>query len=387
MYKYCLGLVFLLALSHIVQAQVYKCENDAGEINFSDEPCSKGERSERLNWLKGTASGKKNKKKSVNYSVSTQAKKTSKKAKKNNEAFVLLSLLTTTQLELETVTLRSTLNGESSDAPELILSDGIIVDLLRVKKIIITHNYGKSRIQIRFIMDDGYEEVKTIKAPYPVISGAAKIGRFSKSLLDIKQIEFFNSKILLSHAHKKTLKNKSAIGKKVPVEKIPPQSTLTSNKETPVIELDLSQQTPSGKAQTNTQAKTTAKTKTLAKKPKVKVTDTKPTGLTKSTGIQVEFTNKKKVNLQHDNLASSKGDKNSRAKYFILSDKEQIAYTDIKTIKIRPTSNQLLVAVELKTKEIKMEVMSKPFTRVVGKSNSGKFDHSLSEIKSISFQR
>ena len=374
MLKKCfLGFIFLLVLSHSVQAQVYKCENEAGEINFSDEPCAKGETGERLKWLKGAASNKKSKKnKRAMNRVPAQADKTAKKAKKNNKAYVLLSLLTTTQLELETASLRSSLQGEKTDVPELMLSDGITIDLLKVDKIIINHKYGKNKMQARFIMADGYEEVKILKKPFPVISGEAKIGRFSKSLQDIKQIEFFNSKILLRTTAKKSLKNKSSARKKVPSDK----KVLSEKNESPVIELDLSHQI-SSRAPDN-----------VVKKPKIKVVGKHSANKSQTSGIQVDFVNEKKMTLQRKALSSSKGRQKSRAQHFLVSDKEQIPYDAIKTVKVRPTANnQLLVAVELKTREIRMEVMSPPFTRIIGKSDSGVFDHSLLDIKSISFQR
>ena len=379
--KWFLGFIFLLILNHSVQAQVYKCENDAGDINFSDEPCAKGETGERLNWLKGAASNKKSKKnkRSMNR-VSAQANKTAKKAKKNNKAYVLLSLLTTTQLELETASLRSSLQGEKTDVPELMLSDGITIDLLKVNKIIINHKYGKNKMQARFIMADGYEEVKIIKKPFPVISGEAKIGRFSKSLQDIKQIEFFNSKILLRTAAKKSLKNKSSARKKVPLDK----KALAEKNESPVIELDLSHQISSQTSKNKN--KTTVNN--VAKKPEIKVVGKHSANKSQTSGIQVDFVNETKMTLQRKVLSSSKGRQKSRGQHFLVSDKEQIPYDAIKTIKVRPTAkNQLLVAVELKTREIRMEVMSAPFTRIIGKSDSGVFDHSLLDIKSISFQR
>ena len=77
--KWCTGFIFFLLLSHLAQAQVYKCENNLGEINFSDEPCAKGETGERLKWLKGAAAKKKSKR-SV-YGVSSGAKRTAEKAK------------------------------------------------------------------------------------------------------------------------------------------------------------------------------------------------------------------------------------------------------------------------------------------------------------------
>ncbi|MCK5648231.1 MAG: hypothetical protein KAI22_05075, partial [Gammaproteobacteria bacterium] len=125
-----------------------------------------------------------------------------------------------------------------------------------------------------------------------------------------------------------------------------------------------------------------------AKKPAIKVVNKKSVNHSQLSTIQVDFVNEEKMFLQREALSSSKGNQKSRGQHFLVSDKEQIPYKAIKTIKVRPTTkNQLLVAVELKTKEIKMEVMSPPFTRIIGKTESGAFDHSLLEIKSISFQR
>ena len=374
------GLVFLLIMSQSIQAQIYKCENEAGEINFSDEPCSKGETGQRLNWLKGTTSAKKKKqinKRSPDY-VSARAKKIAKKAKRNNEAYVLLSLLTTTQLELNTASLRSSLAGKITDAPELLLPDGITVDLLKVDKILFTYRSGKNEVQARFIMDDGYEEVKWIKKPFPVISGEAKIGRFSKSLGDIKRIEFFNSKKLLKKSGKESSVGKQPSAKKQPsAGKASSKNTTISNKSVPVIDLDLSHQMTSKVPQRELIGIN------QLKKPKIKVVNNKS-----GSGIQVDFVNNKKITLQRGSLSSSKGSQQSRGQHFVISDKTQIPYADIKMIKVRPTAkNQLIVAIELKTKEIKMEVMSPPFTRIIGQSSAGSFEHSLLEIKSISFQR
>ena len=88
-------------------------------------------------------------KKSLKTSRSQRA---AQKAEKNNEAYVLLSLKTTTQLELETNSLRSTLYDEVTELPELVLSDGIIVDLLIVNKILISHKYGEKQLHVKFII-------------------------------------------------------------------------------------------------------------------------------------------------------------------------------------------------------------------------------------------
>ena len=382
------------AMNQALWAQVFKCEAENGKISFSDEPCAKGESSSRLNWLKGaTSTGKKKYK--AKKKVSRESK-TAKKAKKENEAYVLLSLLTTTQLELETASLRSSLNGERSDAPELILSDGIIVDLLKVDKIILNSKYAREGIQARFIMDDGYSEVKILKKPYPVISGSAKIGRFSKSLDDIKQIEFFNSKKLLKLRAKQQKKQhlakekasptkiKKAEAKKTHSKSKPKPSpkvaSVNTQSDTPVIELDLTAQV----AKEMTTAKKKPQVKVVAKSQST--TKTQPV-ISPETPISVRFTNDKVMALKKQGLSSSKGKQKKTEQYFILSEKEKIAYADIKAIKIRPTSNKasLIVAIELKSKEIRMEVMSRPFTRIIARSRSSRFDHSLLEIKAINF--
>jgi len=371
--KQLIAFIFLLFTSHAVQAQVYKCENNMGEINFSDEPCSRGETSTRLNGIKSTPSSKQKKQ----SSRSVQTKKTAKKARKNNEAYVLLSLLTTTQLELETATLRSSLADETTESPELLLPDGITVDLLKVDKILLSRTQtSKSKLKAQFIMNDGFKQEIFIKKPYPVISGEAKIGRFSKSLGDIKVIEFFNSKKLL-----KARSNKKIVQKES-------KKTTTANKkpkppaqnETPVIELDLSNEIkPSS-----------------VSKPEIKVVSgknsptKKPTSIKKaSSKIQVDFVNEKKAWLNKSSLGSSRNNNQANGHKFILNDSEHIPYDKIKSIRVRPTSDKsrLVVAVALKNGEIKMENMSQPFTRVLGNTGSGSFDHSLLDIKSISFQR
>ncbi len=368
-------ILLILLFSFSVQAQVYKCENDAGEIKFSDEPCSKGEDSKRLDWLKGATSTykKKIKRKSAR---AIQAQKTAKKAKKANEAYVLLSLLTTTQLELKTASLKSSLKDQVTTGPELLLSDGLTIDLLKVDKIIMAYQSNTRKLQARFIMDDGYEELKILDKPFPKLSGEAKIGRFEKSLEDIKQIQFFNSKKLLEEhpiAKKSTLASKPELSQKnSTIEK-----TSIVQTDVPVIELDLSHQVASVPA------------KKLTKNPKVKVVNQKK--LIKEISkadVLVDLVNKTQFVLKKTGMSSSKGDKQSRGQHFFISDKQQIPYDSIKTIKVRPTSKkQLIVAVELKSKEIKMEVMSPPFTRIIGKSDSGPFNHSLAELISISFKR
>lgn len=393
MAKQFLSVIFFLLISQSLSARVYKCENDAGDINFSDEPCARGETTEQLDWLKGATGKKPQKKKPSHQSSSSQAKRVAQKARKNNQAYVLLSLLTTTQLELETATLRSSLDGELSEAPELLLADGITVDFLKLDKIIITYRLGDDSLKVRFIMADGYEEVKILQPPYPVISGAARIGSFRKSLQDIKQIQFFNSAKLLAQAQRKSAASKTkkhvssqtkklkASSSKIPVRK----------EKSPVVELDLTYQlSESEKKKAMSASQPHA---SHSKKPVIKVIDR--SGANKMSAvrsakhlsaIQVNFVNDNKVNLQREQLASSKGKLKSRPNHFILSDKLQIPYNDISSIKIRPASQQLLVAVKLKSKEIKMEAMTSPFTRITGNSSSGKkFDYSLLEIKAINF--
>ena len=381
-----LALLVLISFAHMASAQVYKCESDAGNIIFSDEPCKKGEYSTRLNWLKTKPSGQKSRK--ASDSVSSRAKKTARKAKRNNEAYVLLSLLTTTQLELETASLRSSLRDEETDGPELILSDGITVDLLKVDKMLMSSSLGKNKMRVRFIMNDGYEEEKIITRPYPVITGEAKIGRFSKSLDDIKRIEFFNSeKLLKARGDKLALKKrkKSRGSKKT--------DTDTKSDETPVIELDLSHEVRSEKTFVPkvrpVTAKKTAKDTSLPVK-KLTPNNVKQTSKPPSEKrIPVVFSNDKKTSLIRSSLGSSRGSQTTAGQQFILNDREHIPFDKIKSIRVRPTGdkNKLVVAVALKTGEIKMENMSQPFTRIQGETGSGRFNYSLLEIKSISFQR
>lgn len=370
--------VSLLLLSNVLQAQIYKCENSTGETNFSDEPCVKGENSTRLKNLEFNTPKRHQgqdqamqQKKSLKTS---RSQRTAQKAEKNNEAYVLLSLKTTTQLELETNSLRSTLYDEVTELPELVLSDGIIVDLLIVNKILISHKYGEKQLRVKFIMDDGYEETKIIKKPFPIITGKAKIGRFSKSLGDIKQIEFFNSAKLRkerSESEKLLSKNKIKKQNNTMVKETKQQST--------VIELDLSHQLEAKQSTDNKKIKQGKSLKKPEKEPKPAPEMTNK--------VQVVLVDDRKIRLIKSSLNSSREGKKSSATGFILNDHETIPFTQIKAIKIRPTQdkNSLVVAVSLKSGEIKMENMSRPFTRISAASEADVFDRSLLNIKSISF--
>jgi len=359
-------LISLLLISATIQAQVYKCVNSAGEIRFSDEGCKKGESSSRLKWLNNSPSAYKKK----IDPVVLQAKKTARKAKKSNKAYVILSLITTTQLELETATVRTSYNDESTEAPELILPDGITVDLLKVDKIILSSQYGKKSIKARFIMADGYQETKILKKPYPVISGAAKIGRFSKSLGDIKKIEFFNSqKLLQERADKPKIVQKKRKLKSKP-----------EKKNIPVIDLDLTHEIVNEKPLN----KSKPEIKVAAKNDPQK-NSRSATGQTNS--VEIQLTNNKKIIAQKTSLATTRGDQTSVKQYFIVDNRRQIPFNKIKQIKVRSmkTNSALLVAIELLDKEIKMEVMPAPYTRIIGTSSQGSFNYSLAEIKSMSF--
>jgi len=366
MYKnvfYFLQILSLLLIYSSVQAQVYKCENSIGEVRFSDEVCKKGESTRRLNWLSSSAKAPKNKPvKKTNNNVARQIAR-------NNEAYALLSLLTNTRLELDTVSLRSSYKDESTDAPELILPDGIIVDLLKVDKIILTSQRSKKRLKAHFIMLNGYEEVKILKSPYPIIKGKTQIGRFSQSLKDIKKIEFFNSKILWN----KTFASDNTPYRESISVKEKERATRKHLQKSPIIDLDLSHQ-----IQEQNQPKvvlTTAKPKPVEKVKQIQ------TGFP----IQVKLVNKQTLYLQESELTSSKGEQQSRGQHFIINDTIQIPFNTIKQIKIRPmaTNSALLVAIELMNKEIKMEVMLRPYTHLMGKSRAGQFERSLSDIKSI----
>ncbi len=361
-------------------ASVYKCEDDNGNIIFSDEPCKKGQSGTKLRWLKNTHSGSKSKK----NKVLTQEQKTARKAKKNNKAYVILSLLTTTKLELETSTLRCNLDGEQSDQPELMLSDGITVDLLDVDKILIKYKLGADELTVHFIMHDGYEETRVIKKPFPILSGEARLGSFSKSLEDIRQIEFFNSQKLRRTRDKQRKKHKQQLAR---TDKSKKTSTIKAGvrKEVPVIELDLSNEVTPDK---NAPAATSRpRIKVVPKN--VPVTDIPKPVIHSVEGkrLPLVFANGKTTFLKRDTLSSRKGDKAAPPGVFILNSKEQIPYTQIKSIRVRPTADKsrLVVAVALKSGEIKMENMSRPFTRIHGRSDKGEFEHSLLDIKSINF--
>ncbi len=367
------------------RASVYKCEDDNGNIIFSDEPCKKGQSGTKLRWLKNTHSASKSKK----NKVLTQEQKTARKAKKNNKAYVLLSLLTTTKLELETATLRSYLNGEASEHPELMLPDGIVVDLLDVDKMLINYKLGADELKVHFIMHDGYEETRIIKKPFPVLSGEARLGSFSKSLEDIKQIEFFNSQKLRkkrdrSQKQKKLAeKNKQKSLGDDPTEK----QTAKNKEEVPVIELDLSNEvipdknTPAPKPTSRPRIKVIPKNTPVTDVPKPVIHSVE------GKRLPLVFANGKTTFLKRGTLSSRKGDKAAPSGLFILNSKEQIPYTQIKSIRVRPTADKsrLVVAVALKSGEIKMENMSRPFTHIHGRSEQGVFDHSLLDIKSINF--
>ena len=408
-----MAIFLLMILSQAVQAQVYRCEKESGNIVFSDEPCAKGETSTRLDWLKANPATKK--KKSTATPVTT-ANKPVKKARKNNDAYVVLSLMTTTKLELETASLRSAVDDEKTEAPELVLPDGITVDLLMVDKMIMTYRLGKDKMQIRFIMEDGYEEVKTIHKPFPVLTGKARIGRFSKSLEDIKVIEFFNSEKLRRARGDKIVKRQKPKKSAMAVPKV-------TKKDVPVIELDLSDEVaetapvkmsrqapienydlgikkpspvPSSQqesteklavkeAEKRPMASTENKKQPVARKPLQK----QKQAPLPATHVPVLFVNDKKASVLRATLSSSKGDRQSKAGHFMLSDQEQIPFDKIRTIRVMPTADRskLVVAVALKDGETRMENMLPPFTRVAAKTDSGAFSHSLLEIRSISLQR
>lgn len=337
-------LLLMTLMMSSVQAQVYQCENSIGEIRFSDEICQKGETTRRLNWLN-----------SHTIPIKQEKNNVVRATRKMNEAYARLSLLTNTQVELKIASLRSSYQGELTKTPELILPDGVIVDLQHVNKIIVSPQYAKKKLKVRFIMTNGYEEVKLLKSPYPIIKGMTQIGRFSKSLQDIKKIEFFHSKQSWNNT----------------VEKYtPPVNNNVQN--SPIIELDLSGQ--------------------LAESPKSVPSQKKSIETPVSTHIgfpiQIKLVNKKILYLQKTGLSSSKGQQKSHDKHFIINDTIQIPFKTIKQIKIRPmtTNSALLVAIELVNKEIKMEVMLRPYTRIMGKSHAGLFEQSLFDIQSINIQ-
>ncbi len=300
------------------------------------------------------------------------------------------------------------------------LPDGIVVDLLDVDKMLINYKLGADELKVHFIMHDGYEETPIIKKPFPLLSGEARLGSFSKSLEDIKQIEFFNSQKLRKKRDRRQKQKKLAEkNKQKSLGDNPARKQAAKNKEeVPVIELDLSNEvTPDKNAQvkefTNIPGSKTVSNRSVQNPPTAHIVETTPapkpkpkprikvvpknepvTDIPKPVIHSVEgkrlplvFANGKTTFLKRGTLSSRKGDKAAPPGLFILNSKEQIPYTQIKSIRVRPTADKssLVVAVALKRGEIKMENMSRPFTRIHGHSDKGEFDHSLLDIKSINF--
>lgn len=384
-----IALLILFSFSSACSA-VYKCEDDFGRIRFSDEPCSRGESSTRVKGITSAAAKKRSPKREV---------KTSRKKIKSKEPVVLISLLTTTRLELKTASLSSSRGDESSQGIELVLPDGIKLDLTKVSTIRIRKSTRNNEIIAHIVMHDGFESIQTIPKPYPVISGDINIGRFSKSLQDIKTMEFFNSDKLPPKQKPDKIVNKPAA-----YPKNTAQSDHPDKQEVPVIELDLSE-----KSQSETTAKTVpgAKIKISAIPDRQNVsasTSISPDVITKSATVvpakkplprpvkqsqnaHVTLVNDSHINLQKSTMASQRG-KISAPQQLVLSNNVKISFKAIKQIKVRPTGDQsaIVVAVHLLTGEIKMENMSRPFTLVSGQSGSQHVSRSLLEIKSIHLQ-
>jgi hypothetical protein len=398
--------VILLILFSITSAwsAIYKCEDDFGQVKFSDESCSRGESSSRINWLKSSY-----KKPVKKHSTKSQAK-TSRNKIKTKDPVVLITLLTTTQLQLKTGSLTSSRGNESSDGIELVLPDGIRLDLTKVNTISIKKSTRNNEIIAYIVMEDGFESIQAIPKPYPVISADINIGRFSKSLEDIKTMYFFNSDKLpqplpqqLSQPIPQKQKKDNAVSQSKQKSHLK-SKTRSARQEVPVIELDLSDPEQSefsarsvaepkikisaipyrqnisdtDKAATNTAAKNTSKAenkKTVYRSKKY------------SQNAEVTLVNESRLSLRKNSMGSQRGTTAAPHK-LLLSNNVQIPYKEIKQIKVRPTSDKsaIVVAVHLLSGEIKMENMSRPFTLISGRNGSQNFSRSLLEIKSVRFQ-
>jgi len=350
------------AISH---AQIYKCKNKAGEINFSDEICVKGEKSTRLDMQISSPTLKGHRGKD---------EPTAPAKKVRTDAYTLISLLSRSQIELNTASIQSVLNGQTSELPELLLSDGIAIDLLNVDKIIISHVISTDKTSMQIIMQDGYRETKIISEPFPDIIGKTRIGSFRKSLEDIRQIEFFNSHKVPIKAMKESLRIKSqSLSAHQPTkDKIEATPKRQQRKESSkVIDLDLTREI-------ETKSTTQPIPQNIKKLPLPK----------KNFNMaQLIFIDDRQIEIEKRSIGSSREGHQTQTAHFILNAQDKIPFNEIKSIKVRPNKDksQLVVAVSLKSGEIKMENMAKPFTRIQVMSNMVTIDYSLLEIKSISF--
>jgi len=369
---------------------VYQCEDEFGGVKFSDEPCSRGESSKRINWLKSSYTNPAKK-----HNTKSQAKSSRKKIK-SSEPVVLVSLLTTTQLQIKTDTLTSSRGGETGEYLELLLADGIRLDLTKVNTIQIKKSTRNNEIIAHIVMSDGFENTQIIPEPYPIISGDINIGRFSKSLQDIKTMEFYNSSKLPQKYKKEKVVSQSKHQYQKQAQAQANNTNRSAKEEVPVIELDMSE-----KVQATTSAKPVADPKiktseipyrqsahTVAETA-ARPADQKPASRANQHSQNAELTlvNDRRLKLQKNTMGSQRGSAAAQNK-LILSKNVQVPYKDIKQIKIRPTADKsaVVVAVHLLTGEIKMENMSRPFTLISGQSGSQNFSGSLLEIKSVRFQ-
>lgn len=361
-------LLFIFIIFHysaISHAQIYKCKNKAGEINFSDEVCVKGEKSTRLDMQISTPTLKGHRGKDEPIAPLKKVR---------TDAYTLVSLLSRSQVELNTASIQSVLNGQTSELPELLLSDGIAIDLLNVDKITISHVISTDKTSMQIIMQDGYQETKIISEPFPDIIGKARIGSFRKSLEDIRQIEFFNSHKVPIKAMKESLhiKSQSLSAHQPTKDKIDATPKGQQRKETSkVIELDLTREIE------------TKSTKQFIPQKIKKL----PLPKKNFNMAQLIFIDDRQIEIEKHSIGSSREGHQTQTAHFILNAQDKIPFNEIKSIKVRPNKDksQLVVAVSLKSREIKMENMSKPFTRVQVTSNMVTIDYSLLDIKSISF--
>lgn len=387
--KKCLIVVsLLLTLSvQLALAKVFRCENVDGETVFSDEPCAGGASTE-IKWLPKQYKTRPPEKKRLPVKTTEDA----------DQAYAIVTMLTSTKIRLLTETVGSSRGAMVNENNELILPDGLIIDFLEVKKITVKKNVLKNALAVRFEMRDGNSDIIEISSPYPVIKGRTKIGKFSKSLEDIKSIEFFNSDKLSPGPGLDKKSGKAAAVKP---------------EETPVIELDLSGD--AGSSSGPVPAKHVAPVKELppsnpgmsraVAKPRIKVlpvnrhdeitgaqqarrnTDKPPSLLTDE--VQVILQNESLVIFDESSMRSARAGGAESAGQLVLKDNLKIGFNEMKAIRVRKTEagNAIVLAVHLLTGEIKMENMLPPFTIISGNSGNGDRHLPLNEIQSIRFQR
>lgn len=181
-------LLIMLIIPFSANADFYKCIDDNGNITFSDTPCSKDAVK-----LKGYSYYDKSDDVTDNQIIrdneSSNVKNTSCKVNPDT-AKAIVRFTNGEQIILSTKTMKSNRGMSWHLGNNLALPSGINVPFLRMKNIEIKKAYDDSFIKINIKMCNGETYYEKIKKPWLSISGETAVGRFSKSLIDIKSIEF-----------------------------------------------------------------------------------------------------------------------------------------------------------------------------------------------------